>query len=81
VQACLQNQVKESIWVESVAVGSEEFVLDAKEKMGFSVLGRKVSLDSDIYTLKEPESAYDAHFDSKKVTLSTENTVCFDETC
>jgi len=78
-QACLQNQVKESIWVESVAVGSEEFVLDAKEKMGAGVLGRKVSLDSDIYTLKEPESAYDAHFDSKKVALSTENTVYFDE--
>jgi len=65
--------------VEAVAVGSEAFVLGMKEKMGMSVLGRKVNLDNDIYTLREPESAYNAHFDSKKVALSTENTVYFDE--
>ena len=44
-----------------------------------SVLGRKMSLDDDIYTLREPESAYNTHFDSKKVLLSAENTVYFDE--
>ena len=59
-------------------MGSETFVLDMKEKMGMSVQGRKVNLDNDIYTLREPESAYKAHFDSKKVVLSTENTIYFD---
>jgi len=63
----------------AVAVGSEAFVLDIKKKMGIDVLGRKVNLDDDIYTLREPESAYNTHFDSKKVLLSTENTVYFDE--
>jgi hypothetical protein len=52
-----------------------------KGKMGVSVLGRKMNLEHDIYTLRESESAYHAHFDSKKVALSTENTVYFDETC
>jgi hypothetical protein len=50
-----------------------------KEKVGFRVLGRKPSSDGDIYTLREPESAYNAHLDSKKVHLSTENTVYFNE--
>jgi len=38
----------------------------------------KVDLDNDIYTLREPESAYNVHFDRKKVLLSAENTVYFD---
>jgi len=33
----------------------------------------------DPFSLREPESAYNAHLDSKKVALSTENTVYFDE--
>ncbi len=78
-QACLQNQAKQTQWVKGVAVGSEAFILDIKKKMGFDALGRKVNLDDDIYTLREPESAYNVHFDSKKVALSTENTVYFDE--
>ena len=78
-QACLQKQAKQTPWVEAVAVGSEAFVLGMKEKMGMRVLGRKVDLDNDIYTLREPESAYNAHFDSKKVLLSAENAVYFDE--
>lgn len=76
----LQNQTKQMMWVESVAVGSESFVLDMKEKMGSSVLGRKTSLNDDIYTLREPESAHHAHLGDGKLDLSIENTVCFDET-
>jgi len=78
-QACSQNQAKQAMWAESVAVGSESFVLDMKAKKGFSVLGRKASLDDDIYTLREPESAYNVHLHGKKVALSSENTVYFDE--
>ncbi len=78
-QACSQNQAKQAMWVESVAVGSESFVLDMKAKMGFSVLGRKTCFNDDIYTLREPESAYNVHLHSKKVPLSSENTVYFDE--
>jgi len=35
--------------------------------------------DSGAFTLREPELAYNAHFDSKKVVLSMDNGVYFDE--
>ena len=37
------------------------------------------SQDSDAYTLREPDVAYNAHFDSKKEGLSIDNGVCLDE--
>lgn len=77
--ACLKNHNRQTAWVEAVAVGSESFVLDIKKKMGVSVAGRKVNSLDDGYILREPEVAYNAHFGSKKVSLSFENTVYFDE--
>lgn len=67
-------------WVETVAVGSESFVVDIKSKMGVSVAGRKISPLNDEYVLREPESVYSTSFDGEKVGLSMENIVYFDET-
>jgi len=45
----------ESKWVQSVAVGSEEFVEMTKEKLSFQVRGRSVSRSGDDYQLREQQ--------------------------
>ena len=64
---------------EALAVGSEGFVVQIKERLGVKAQGRRVAPADDAYTLREPESAYSVHFDSEKDALSDENSVYFDE--
>ncbi len=72
----LDRHVRESKWVQSVAVGSEEFVEMTKEKLGFQVKGRIVSRSGDDYQLREQPAAYSAHFTPEKALLIDDNT-CF----
>jgi putative transposase len=68
------RHVRESKWVESVAVGSEEFVKMTKERLGFQVKGRSVSRSDEDYQLREQQSAYSAHFAPENALLSDDNT-------
>lgn len=70
------RHVRESKWVQSVAVGSKEFVEMTKEKLGFQVSGRSVSRSGDDYQLREQQSAYSVHFAPESAPLSDDNT-CF----
>lgn len=69
---------KESAWSESIAVGSKGFVEDMRVKLGFKAIGRKVVENEDYYTLKEPETPYNALLKPQKVSLSTKNTRLWD---
>jgi putative transposase len=60
-------------WSESIAVGSEGFVRGVLEKLEVRVKGRKVMKGSERYQLREPQSAYNAHFIPENGLLSIEN--------
>ncbi len=66
-------------WSEAVAVGSKGFVDQVKRRMGILASGKKVGREGDACVLREPDVAYSAHLNDKKVDLSLENTVYFDE--
>ena len=68
------RHVRESKWVQSVAVGSEEFVEMTKERLGFQVKGRRVSRSDEDYQLREQQVAYSAHFVLENALLSDDNT-------
>lgn len=68
------RHVRESKWVQSVAVGSEEFVEMTKERLGFQVKGRRVSRSDEDYQLREQQVAYSAHFVPENAPLSDDNT-------
>jgi len=70
---------RQSKWSEAVCVGSAGFVEQLKHRLGVEVLGRNIMKDSDAYILREPDVAYNAHFDTEKELLSIDNGVCFDE--
>ena len=64
---------RESIWTESIAVGSKGFVERTKEFLGMKVKGRKVRNRSEGYELREPAAPYSLHFDPGNDVLRLEN--------
>jgi putative transposase len=66
-------------WSRSVAVGSEEFVRQVKEGLGFRARGLDIQEYGGAWLLKEPTAAYDSLpnvFKGKNVEISGENE-CF----
>lgn len=69
-----RNHIRESRWTESVAVGSEAFVLQTKEKLGLKVKGRKIIEKEDSFELREPIVSYGTHLAPENTVLSAQNT-------
>lgn len=61
---------RESIWTESLAVGSESFVLGVASKLGIKARNRPIKTIDGITTIQEPAGAYDAYFRGKMGCLS-----------
>jgi len=76
VEAALRDgrHVRESKWVQSIAVGSEEFVETTRENLGFQVKTRSVSQSGDDYQLRERQTPYSAHSAPENAPLSGVNT-------
>ena len=68
------SHIRESKWVQSVAVGSKEFLEMTKKKLGFQVKGRSVSRSGEDYQLREPPAAYSHPFAPENPSLSDDNT-------
>jgi hypothetical protein len=61
------------LWSESIAVGSESFITNTREKLASRARKRSTVSTNNMTVLKEPHIPYNAHFDAKKVPLSPEN--------
>lgn len=67
------NNIRQSEWTQSIAVGSEGFVEKTKEKLGIRAKGRKV-LDSGMaFQLRESKVSYCAVFDTENDDIGGEN--------
>jgi hypothetical protein len=58
-----QDPGRQPRWTESIAVGSENFVRDTKERLGISAIGREVIGSNGNFELREPGVSYKANFD------------------
>ncbi len=68
------NNVCDSQWTRSIAVGSEQFVERIKAGLGTKALGRQIGKVLGGYELRERETSYIADFDPKKGNIDLENT-------
>jgi hypothetical protein len=76
VEAGLSADVRdETIWSESIAVGSEGFVEQVKNELGSRAQHRQVAVADGLYTLREPVPLYGDHFDRENEALRSNNTV------
>ena len=80
VEEALEKQARQRQprWTESIAVGSEAFVRDTKEKLGIRAVGREVIGANGSYELREPGAGYESNFSTENVGLSEENTFYWD---
>lgn len=65
-------------WTESIAVGSEDFVSNTKERLGIRGIGRNVIEGDGTYELREPEGSYDPLFAPENSDLSFQNVYYWD---
>ena len=70
--------VRESMWSESVAVGSKPFVDKILINLKQEIKKRKAVEKDGSYFIREPAIAYNTHFDPKKGVLRAENTFFWD---
>ena len=73
--------VRESMWSESIAVGSKPFVDKILINLKQEVKRRKAVEKDGSYFIMEPAIAYNTHFDPKKDVLSAENAFLWDVSC
>lgn len=78
VEASLDNgnNVHQSRWTQGIAVGSEEFVAETKEKLGIRAQGRRVVQSGEDFQLREPEGSYIVVSEGKNDDIDPRNT-CF----
>jgi len=81
VEEALQKQSleRDGRWSESIAVGSEAFVRETKERLGIKAVGREVVGKEGFYELRESEVSYEANFGRENGDLRQENDFFWDE--
>jgi putative transposase len=52
------SRKRQPAWTESLAVGSETFLLDVQRSLGSRAAGRSVAMDDDLPCLREPPARY-----------------------
>jgi REP element-mobilizing transposase RayT len=67
---CRERQPR---WTESIAVGSEPFVRDTKQRLEIRAVGREVTGADGSYELREPAIPYEAVFNPQNGDLRAEN--------
>ena len=71
-----QKRERQPRWTESIAVGSESFVRDTKQRLGIRAVGREVTEvrgGDGSYELREPGTPYGTVFDPQNEGLRTKN--------
>ena len=81
VTAALDNSgsTRDSMWTQSIAVGSEEFIGRTKEALGISAKGRKVLESGEVFHLREPTVSYNLDFGTKNNDIGGENSYFWNE--
>ncbi len=68
---CLDRRKRDSIWTESIAVGSKSFAENIKGRLGSVAVGRNVKAEN--YSVKENQASYNTVFTPEKEPLRPNN--------
>jgi len=68
-----REQLKESKWSESIAVGNKSFIETTIKRLGIKALGRKIFGNSEGFEIREQAVSYGANFTLENDGLSLKN--------
>jgi len=74
----VDGQLRDGKWSESIAVGSESFVMMTKEKLGIKAKGREVVAEDGSYVLRESRAPYSTILGHENDVLRPENAYFWD---
>ncbi len=77
-EALRKEGQREPRWSESIAIGSEAFVRDVKEKLGGKAMWREIIGADGSYELREPATAYATNFGTENERLRSQNAFYLD---
>ncbi|MFZ5571808.1 MAG: hypothetical protein ACOZF0_15515 [Thermodesulfobacteriota bacterium] len=79
VNAAVSNSdlQRESMWMQSIAVGSRSFMALIKKKMNFLAIGRSIRQAENCSELREDEGFYNCFFGVKNSDIGPKNTYCW----
>ena len=66
----VDNNIREEKWSESIAVGSEKFVKQTKDQLGYKAIRRKNQGKDGTFELKESILSYNSIFDPQNDILT-----------
>ena len=72
------DSIRDDKWAQSIAVGTQGFVENTKQKLGMRAKGRKVVEAGEANQLRERQVSYPSNFDPKNDDIDTENTYFWD---
>ena len=67
------ENVRDSKWSESIAVGDRTFVEDVMDRLGVKAMDREIAEDNGSAVLREPKISCSVSFDPKTGPLSPQN--------
>ena len=73
-----EGRLRDGRWSESIAVGSESFVMMTKEKLGIKAKGREVVGEDGSYVLRESPGPYNSILGYENDVLRAENAYFWD---
>ena len=81
VEQALENglAIRDDRWSESIAVGTLDFVEKIKTELGMKAMHRDFEPAGEAYALREPSEAYGGNLTGKNETLSSKNTLPWNE--
>ncbi len=70
------HSLRQSKWIQSVAVGSEDFIKEIKTKLGYLAKSRKIigDVEDGDFQLREKMETYNAALDTEKEDICIKNT-------
>jgi putative transposase len=75
----LERRQRNEIWTKSLAVGSEQFVLEFQDSLGVRGRSRGVTATGDAFVLRESPEIYKANFNTENRAIAPDNSVLWDE--
>jgi putative transposase len=78
-ELAINDSMRDKVWSESLAVGSEDFVEKVQTLLGTKATNRKVTIMTDRHALREQSASYNIVSGAENTDLRLDNRLLWDD--